>query len=95
MFAGVAPATAPRLVVVVVVDEPQGKEYYGGQVAAPVFAEVVSGTLRLLGVPPDRREAMAEHVDLTNAIVGPHSRPFSSARWGRQRADSPRRGGRG
>ncbi len=51
-FAGMAPASAPRLVAVVLIDEPQG-DYYGGQVAAPVFARVVSGALRLLDVPPD------------------------------------------
>ena len=53
VFAGIAPATNPRLVMVVMVNEPQGKEYYGGDVAAPVFARVMSGALRLLDVPPD------------------------------------------
>jgi len=51
-FAGFAPASQPRLVVVVVVDEPQGA-YYGSDVAAPVFANIVSGALRVLAVPPD------------------------------------------
>ena len=95
VFAGFAPVTQPRLVAVVVVDEPQGKEYYGGQVAAPIFAEVVSGTLRLLGVPPDRREAMEHRVDLTDAILEPHSRRFSSARWSRAREGNPANGDRG
>jgi cell division protein FtsI (penicillin-binding protein 3) len=53
VFAGFAPATAPRLVVVVMIDEPQGAAYYGGDVAAPVFANIVSGALRVLAVPPD------------------------------------------
>lgn len=53
VFAGIAPATNPRLVMVVMVDEPQGEKYYGGDVAAPVFAKVMSGALRLLDVPPD------------------------------------------
>jgi cell division protein FtsI (penicillin-binding protein 3) len=53
VFAGMVPASAPRLVAVVVIDEPQGEEYYGGQVAAPVFAEVMAGALRLLGIAPD------------------------------------------
>jgi cell division protein FtsI (penicillin-binding protein 3) len=53
VFAGLAPASAPRLVVVVVIDEPQGELYYGGDVAAPVFANIVSGALRVLAVPPD------------------------------------------
>ena len=53
VFAGIAPASAPRLVVVVVIDEPQGAAYYGGDVAAPVFANIVAGSLRVLAVPPD------------------------------------------
>jgi cell division protein FtsI (penicillin-binding protein 3) len=53
IFAGFAPATDPRLVVVVMIDEPQGDKYYGGEIAAPVFANVVSGALRVLAVPPD------------------------------------------
>lgn len=52
-FAGVAPISNPRLVTVVVVDNPKGQEYYGGEVAAPVFSRVVAGALRLLNVPPD------------------------------------------
>jgi len=51
-FAGFAPASHPRLVVVVVIDEPQGA-YYGADVAAPVFSNIVTGALRVLAVPPD------------------------------------------
>jgi len=53
LFAGFAPASKPRLAAVVVIDEPQGDEYYGGQVAAPLFARVMGGALRLLDVRPD------------------------------------------
>jgi cell division protein FtsI (penicillin-binding protein 3) len=53
VFAGMAPASDPRLVMVVMVDEPKG-QYYGGQVAAPVFSRVMSGALRLLAIPPDK-----------------------------------------
>lgn len=53
MFAGVAPASDPRLAMVVVVTRPRGEEYYGGQVAAPVFSRVMSGALRMLGIAPD------------------------------------------
>jgi cell division protein FtsI (penicillin-binding protein 3) len=53
VFAGIAPASAPRLVVVIVIDEPQGDLYYGGDIAAPVFANIVAGALRVLAVPPD------------------------------------------
>lgn len=54
VFGGVAPATAPRLAAVVVIDEPGAGLYYGGDVAAPVFAGVVGGSLRLLAVAPDQ-----------------------------------------
>ncbi|MDH3900729.1 MAG: penicillin-binding transpeptidase domain-containing protein, partial [Gammaproteobacteria bacterium] len=53
VFAGMAPASDPRLVMVVMVNEPGNGKYYGGQVAAPVFTKVLSGALRLLAVPPD------------------------------------------
>jgi cell division protein FtsI (penicillin-binding protein 3) len=52
-FVGFAPATDPRLVVAVMIDEPSGAVYYGGDVAAPVFAQVMAGSLRALGVAPD------------------------------------------
>jgi cell division protein FtsI (penicillin-binding protein 3) len=52
-FVGMAPALAPRIVVAVMVDEPSNGKYYGGDVAAPVFAQVVQQTLRTMGVPPD------------------------------------------
>ncbi|MQM31920.1 MAG: cell division protein [Candidatus Accumulibacter phosphatis] len=51
-FVGFAPASDPRLIVAVMIDEPRGK-YYGGEVAAPVFAAVMAGTLRTLGIAPD------------------------------------------
>ena len=53
IFAGLAPASDPRLAAVVVIDEPGGELYYGSDVAAPVFANVMSESLRLLAVPPD------------------------------------------
>jgi cell division protein FtsI (penicillin-binding protein 3) len=53
VFAGLVPASNPRLAAVVVIDEPNGELYYGGDVAAPVFADVMSESLRLLAVPPD------------------------------------------
>ncbi|MEA3412745.1 MAG: penicillin-binding transpeptidase domain-containing protein [Pseudomonadota bacterium] len=52
-FVGMAPASRPRLVIVVVIDEPVRGGYYGGQVAAPVFSRIMSGALRLLNVNPD------------------------------------------
>ncbi|HSO06422.1 MAG TPA: penicillin-binding protein 2 [Pelomicrobium sp.] len=52
-FVGLAPASRPRVVVAVMIDEPSTGEYYGGIVAAPVFARVVEGALRVLDVAPD------------------------------------------
>ena len=56
LFAGLAPMSDPKLSVVVVVDEPGGEAYYGGAVAAPVFSDIVSGALRVLGIAPDDPE---------------------------------------
>ena len=53
LFAGFAPATDPRLVLVVVVDDPGAGQYFGGQVAAPVFSSVMQGALRIMNIPPD------------------------------------------
>lgn len=53
LFAGLAPVDDPELVAVVMIDEPKGKQYYGGLVAAPVFGEVMRHALRLRGVLPD------------------------------------------
>ena len=52
-FVGLAPASDPRLVIAVMLDEPSAGQYYGGAVAAPVFSAVMGGALRMLGVPPD------------------------------------------
>lgn len=52
MFAGLVPIDNPRLAMVVVIDDPSGKVYYGGLTAAPVFAQVAAGALRFLGVEP-------------------------------------------
>ncbi len=52
-FIGMAPASDPRLIVAVMVDEPSGREYYGGLVAAPVFQNVMGASLRALDVPYD------------------------------------------
>jgi cell division protein FtsI (penicillin-binding protein 3) len=52
-FVGFAPVSDPRLIVAVMVDEPSAGRHYGGDVAAPVFAEVMAGALRTLGVPTD------------------------------------------
>ena len=58
VFGGVVPASNPRLAAVVVIDEPTGGAYYGGEVAAPVFSGVMTGALRLLAIPPDDLQRM-------------------------------------
>ncbi len=54
LFAGIAPANDPKIVAVVMIDEPGDVRYHGGDVAAPVFAKVAEGVLRLLRIPPVR-----------------------------------------
>lgn len=58
LFAGLAPISHPRLAMVVMIDEPAGNEYYGGQIAAPVFGKIMSGALRLLDIAPDDMQSL-------------------------------------
>jgi cell division protein FtsI (penicillin-binding protein 3) len=55
VFAGMVPATRPRLACVVVIDEPAAGKFYGGDVSAPVFSSVMAGALRLMAIAPDAR----------------------------------------
>ena len=59
LFVGLIPASNPKLVVVVVVNEPKGDEHYGGQVAAPVFSRIATGAMRILNIAPDNIPAIA------------------------------------
>jgi cell division protein FtsI (penicillin-binding protein 3) len=52
-FVGFAPVTNPRFIVAVMLDEPQGARYFGGDVGGPVFSSVMGNALRMMGVPPD------------------------------------------
>jgi len=61
-FVGFGPASNPRLVSVVVINDPTGDEYYGGLVAAPLFSKVMTGAMRLLNIPPDNYPAMLASV---------------------------------
>ena len=65
VFTGMAPASRPRLAMVVMIDEPTAGEYYGGAVAAPVFSSVMEGALRFLNIAPDEPPSpvMASHQD--------------------------------
>jgi len=53
VFAGYAPASDPKMAIVVMIDEPDNGDYYGGLVAAPLFSTVMSNALRLLNIDPD------------------------------------------
>ena len=66
LFAGFAPAADPRLVMVVLIDDPGAGEYFGGQVAAPVFATVMRGALRILNIPPDNLTELQQRALLVN-----------------------------
>lgn len=72
-FAGMAPATDPQLVMLVMVDDPKAGVYFGGQVAAPVFSRVMTGALRLLNIPPDNIQSP------TPRMVRPECRADSGA----------------
>ena len=61
--AGVAPISNPRIAMVVVINEPQGDQYYGGQVAAPVFSEVMKSALQILNIAPDAGLQTAHRMD--------------------------------
>lgn len=69
VFAGVAPVSRPRLAVVVIVDEPSAGAYYGGDVAAPVFAKIVEGAMRILAIPPDHMTPTRSGVATTVAAA--------------------------
>ena len=54
VFAGITPASDPKLVVVVMVNNPKGQQYSGGGVAAPIFSRITAGALRMLNISPDQ-----------------------------------------
>ena len=54
IFVGIAPISEPRIVTAVIVNEPGGDQFYGGQVAAPIFSSIASASLRILGIAPDK-----------------------------------------
>ena len=70
LFAGMAPASDPRLILVVLVDEPNKGGYFGGQVAAPVFSRIMSGALRILNIAPDNVSLRANIANLTQDHAG-------------------------
>lgn len=81
-FAGVAPASDPRLAMVVVIARPQGEKFYGGEVAAPVFSRVMNGALRLLGVAPDGVDIPLYAAAPRALVDAPRATPVSGAERG-------------
>lgn len=81
VFAGIAPASRPRLVIAVMIDEPSAGSYYGGQVAAPVFARVMGESLRLLAVAPDNSRELGQ-MHIAMHLPGGYSRVASAAGGG-------------
>ncbi len=70
LFAGMAPASDPRLVLAVMVNEPSNGAYFGGQVAAPVFSRIMGGALRILNIAPDNVPLRADTVNLSQDHAG-------------------------
>ncbi len=79
-FVGFAPASAPRLVIAVMIDEPSG-QYYGGAVAAPVFAQVMQGALRLHERGARRAARAAGHSARGRRSEGEHVTWSRSRNW--------------
>jgi cell division protein FtsI (penicillin-binding protein 3) len=69
IFTGMVPAADPRLVMVVMIDEPRNGEHFGGAVAAPVFSKVMAGAMRLLDIPPDNVEPGRLVIDTRDSDV--------------------------
>ena len=70
LFVGIVPASNPRFVTVVTIDEPnKEKGHYGGAVAAPIYSKVMEGTLRILNIPPDNLNSFNK-LRIANTISG-------------------------
>jgi cell division protein FtsI (penicillin-binding protein 3) len=74
VFAGLSPVENPRLVTVVVIDEPRDGDYFGGLVAAPVFSEVTGNALRLLQVTPDNMD-VNRNIASVKAVLAKRGNP--------------------
>ena len=66
-FAGFAPSSDPKLVCIVMINDPTGSQFYGGQVAAPLFSTVMAGALRLMNIPPDNYQGLLAHASNESA----------------------------
>jgi membrane carboxypeptidase/penicillin-binding protein len=79
VFAGMAPASNPRLALAVMIDEPTGESYYGGQVAGPVFAAIMDEALRTMNVPPDALPE-PDAAPAVMSVTAPKTAPATSAK---------------
>jgi len=70
IFAGIAPASDPRFAIVVLIDDPKGEKYYGSQVAAPLFAKIAGGALRVFNIAPDMNHTQTLRVARSNSHEG-------------------------
>jgi cell division protein FtsI (penicillin-binding protein 3) len=84
VFAGVVPMDRPKFATVVVINNPRGRDYYGGLVSAPVFHNIMDGALRLMDVPPDH----VEQWYATNAPTSPVATAAATAVQTAAAADS-------
>jgi cell division protein FtsI (penicillin-binding protein 3) len=80
IFAGLAPASKPRIVTVVVVDDASLGRYHGGDVAAPVFGKVVGGAMRLLNIAPDALPQPAAKDAVAKGSATPEAPPPAAPR---------------
>jgi len=69
-FAGFAPSSDPRVVGIVIINDPSAGQYYGGLVAGPLFSEVMTGAMRLLNIPPDNFEGMVARTQTSELDLG-------------------------
>lgn len=67
-FAGIGPVSNPRIATVVVINDPKGDYYYGGETAAPTFGKIMQQTLRLLNVPPDAAEQQIQLAEIKRGL---------------------------
>ncbi len=69
LFAGIAPLENPRIATVVIIDDPVGKDYYGGVIAGPVFSKVNAQALRALGIRPQKDKVLTADLGMQNPAV--------------------------
>jgi cell division protein FtsI (penicillin-binding protein 3) len=76
-FAGFVPARNPRIVAVISIHQPQGNETGGGTVAAPAFAKIAAGAMRILNVPPDNEDSEPSQISMTSQPPAVEGKPWS------------------